>query len=246
MRYFFRVEYDGTAYGGWQCQPNAPSIQATLAAAFSMVTRYPCSIAGAGRTDAGVHARGQGAHVDLPDSIDFRACAHSVNAVLPADIGIYAMQPVPDSFHARYSALSRRYRYTITQRKKPLMRNQAWFLHHRVDWDIVQATIPHLMGQHDFSAFCSTGSSAKTGICTVVHASLEHINDDYVFEIEANRFIYKMVRTIVGTLIDIGRGKSETTIEAVIHSKSRACAGETAPACGLVLENVGYPPFITG
>ena len=246
MRYFFRVEYDGTAYGGWQCQPHVPSIQETIGKAFSVITRASCTITGAGRTDAGVHARGQGAHIDLPGTINLQACQHSVNAVLPRDIGIYHMQEVPDSFHARYSAMSRRYRYTLTQRKQPLLNNRTWFLHHRIDWDRVREAIPYLMGQHDFSAFCASGSCTKTNICTIHHAALESGSDCWYFDIEANRFIYKMVRNITGTLIDIGRGRINRSMDDILKSKNRLCGGDTAPACGLVLEHVGYPPFIIG
>jgi tRNA pseudouridine38-40 synthase len=246
MRYFFRVEYDGTAYGGWQCQPNAPSIQESLARAFSIITRQTCTITGAGRTDAGVHASGQGAHIDIPGTITPSACEHSVNAVLPRDIAIYHMQQVPDSFHARYSALSRRYRYTITQRKQPLLNNHTWFLYHRVDWDRVRKAILFLTGEHDFSAFCASGSCTKTNICTVKHAALESGDDCWYFDIEANRFIYKMVRNITGTLIDIGRGRINRSMDDILQSKNRLCGGDTAPAGGLVLEHVGYPPFIIG
>lgn len=240
MRYFFRVEYDGTRYGGWQCQTNAPSVQAALNTAFATIVRQPCMIVGAGRTDAGVHARAQGAHVDIDGPLDVYKCELSVNAVLPRDISIYRLQPVNPDFHARYSAVRRRYRYYMTDRKRPLLYKKVWMLFHKVDWNAVRGALPPLLGKHDFGAFCASGSSAKTMTCTVLRAELSDTPEGRMFEIEADRFLYKMVRTIVGTLIDIGRGKITRPLEEIIGLGDRKLAGETAPACGLVLDNVVY------
>jgi tRNA pseudouridine38-40 synthase len=240
MRYFFRVEYDGTRYGGWQSQTNAVSVQETVATAFSTVVREKCAVTGAGRTDAGVHARGQGAHTDIQSSIDVRKCELSVNAVLPNDISIYHLQQAPADFSARYSAKKRRYIYHMTLRKKPLSFKKVWMVFHPVDWDKVHSSAKALLGKHDFSAFCAKGSNAKTMICTIRLAELSQVPDGYSFTIEADRFLYKMVRTIVGTLIDIGRGKITASMAEIIESKDRVKAGETAPACGLVLDYVEY------
>jgi tRNA pseudouridine38-40 synthase len=240
MRYFFRVEYDGTRYGGWQSQTNASSVQETIASAFATVVREKCSVTGAGRTDAGVHARGQGAHIDVQSPIDVRKCELSVNAVLPDDISIYHLQPAPSDFNARYSAKKRRYIYYMTLRKKPLSFKKVWMVFHVVDWDKVRSCIAALPGRHDFTAFCAKGSGAKTMTCTVQRAELSPIADGYSFIIEADRFLYKMVRTVVGTIIDIGRGKITEPMEKIIESKDRKRAGETAPACGLVLDYVEY------
>ena len=240
MRYFFRVEYDGTRYGGWQSQTNAISVQETIASAFSTVLREKCTVTGAGRTDAGVHARAQGAHIDVQSPIDVRKCELSINAVLPDDISIYHLQPGPADFHARYSPVKRRYIYSMTQRKKPLSFKKVWMVFYEVDWDKVSSSLPALCGKHDFTAFCAKGSGAKTMLCTVYRAELSKAPDGYSFLIEADRFLYKMVRTIVGTLIDIGRGRIKDPMEAIIESKDRKRAGETAPACGLVLDYVEY------
>jgi tRNA pseudouridine38-40 synthase len=239
-RYFFRVEYDGTRYGGWQSQKNAKSVQETIVTAFSTVVREKCSITGAGRTDAGVHARGQGAHIDLETPLDTRKCELSVNAVLPSDISIYHLQSVPPDFHARYWPKKRRYIYSIALRKKPLLLKKVWMVFYNVDWDKVRLNIAELEGKHDFTAFCAKGSNAKTMTCTIKRAELTKTTDGYSFEIEADRFLYKMVRTIVGTLIDIGRGKIASSMKDIIESKDRSEAGETAPACGLVLDYVEY------
>jgi tRNA pseudouridine38-40 synthase len=240
MRYFFRAEYDGTRYGGWQSQTNAPSVQAALDRAFTTITRQPCTVVGAGRTDAGVHARAQGAHVDIDAALNVDKCELSVNAVLPYDISIYRLQPAAPDFHARYSAVRRRYRYYMADRKRPLLYKKVWMLFHKVDWDKVQGALPPLLGKRDFGAFCASGSSAKTMTCTVLRAELSDTSDGRVFVIEADRFLYKMVRTIVGTLIDIGRGKITQPLKEIIAKGDRKLAGETAPACGLVLDNVVY------
>jgi tRNA pseudouridine38-40 synthase len=240
MRYFFRVEYDGTRYGGWQSQTNATSVQETITKAFSTVVREQCAVTGAGRTDAGVHARGQGAHVELKAPIDVRKCELSVNAVLPDDISVYHLQQAPADFNARYAAKKRRYIYSMTLRKKPLSFKKVWMVFHPVNWDKVRSSLQALLGKHDFTAFCAKGSGAKTMACTIHRAELSAIPDGYLFTIEADRFLYKMVRSIVGTLIDIGRGKITDTMEEIIDSKDRKKAGETAPACGLVLDYVEY------
>jgi tRNA pseudouridine38-40 synthase len=240
MRYFFRVEYDGARYGGWQSQTNAPSIQETIVKAFSVVTREECAVTGAGRTDAGVHARAQAAHIDLAAPIKPNACELSVNALLPDDIAIYNLQPAPDSFHARYSPKRRRYIYHFALRKMPLLYKKVWMVFYRVNWQRIREELPALLGSHDFSAFCAAGSSAKTKICTIQRAELLQTPYGYAFTIEADRFLYKMVRTIVGTLIGIGRGKITRPLGEIVASKDRTCAGETAPACGLVLDYVEY------
>jgi tRNA pseudouridine38-40 synthase len=242
MRYFFRVEYDGSLYGGWQKQHNAASIQAHIEKAFTTVLRKKCAVTGAGRTDAGVHARAQGAHVEIDTHIDDPAkCQTSVNAVLPADIAIYGMKPVADDFHARFSAVRRKYRYYMADRKSPLHRDKAWCLWHRPDWQRIRDNCALLKGSHDFRAFCSTGTATTNMRCTVYDAALASEDGLFVFSIEADRFIYKMVRSLVGTLVDIGRGRISESIDAIIASGDRKRVGETAPAWGLVLDYVFYP-----
>mgnify|MGYP000856279988 FL=1 len=244
MRYFFRVEYDGSKYGGWQRQPNAVTIQELLENAFETALRVPVSITGAGRTDAGVHAKGQGAHLDVEKPVDIRRCECSINALLPREIAIYNLQQVNDSFHARYSAISRRYVYRMCTRKRPLSFQRAWFLFYGVNWDLVRDNLQFLEGTHDFTSFCASGSETPNNICTIKKVSLEDEQGFIQFTIEADRFIYKMVRTIVGTLIEIGRGKLKLSIKDIIAAKNRVLAGETAPPFGLFLENVFYPGII--
>jgi tRNA pseudouridine38-40 synthase len=240
MRYFFRVEYDGAAYGGWQHQKTAPSIQDAISRAFSIVARTPCVVTGAGRTDAGVHASAQGAHVDLGGPLDIRSFEHSVNALLPNDIAIYKMQTVDDAFHARFSAVSRRYCYRICGRKRPLLYNRTWPVFYTVNWDCIREEAALLPGVRDFTAFCSSGGGTAHARCEVLHSSFETNADGAVFTIEANRFVYNMVRTLVGTLVDIGRGRLTGPLTDIIESKDRRRVGTTAPACGLTLEYVTY------
>lgn len=244
MRYFFRIEYDGTRFGGWQRQPNAVSIQELLEKAFQTALRTPVSIVGAGRTDAGVHARCQGAHIDITDPFDIGRCELSVNALLPNDIAIYNLQQIDETFHARFSAVSRQYKYHMCTRKCPLYAQKAWMLYYRIDWDKIRDNINYLLGTHDFSSFCASGCTTDNHVCSVKKADLNFEDDFVIFTIEADRFIYKMVRTIVGTLIEIGRGKIDISLKEIIDAKKRVMAGETAPPFGLVLENVIYPGVI--
>lgn len=240
MRYFCRVAYDGTRYSGWQIQPDAPSIQQHLEEKTAIVLRHPVTVTGAGRTDAGVHAEALGAHFDTEDELDCYRFAGSMNALLPDDIAIYDVQRVTDFFHARYSARKRSYLYRICFRKQPLLVNRAWHVGYTVDWGIVMTQLPALLGSHDFTSFCASGSGSATAECTVFSAAIERGDDTVVFSIEANRFVYKMVRSIVGTLVDIGRGVQTLTLKEIIERGDRGLAGTTAPPSGLVLTSVGY------
>ena len=161
--------------------------------------------------------------------MDIRRCECSINALLPREIAIYNLQQVNDSFHARYSAISRRYVYRMCTRKRPLSFQRAWFLFYDVNWDLVRDNLQFLEGTHDFTSFCASGSETPNNICTIKKVSLEDEQGFIQFTIEADRFIYKMVRTIVGTLIEIGRGKLKLSIKDIIAAKNRVLAGETAP-----------------
>lgn len=241
MRYFFRIEYDGTEFGGWQRQPNQISVQEKLEDALAILLRTPIEVTGAGRTDAGVHALGQGAHFDSPVELDLRKFELSINALIPPSIAVYNVCRVDDTFHARFTAVRRCYKYYLCMRKRPLLFKRAWMVFYDVNWDCVNENIRQLSGTHDFSSFCASGCGSDNMICNIMHASLDRQDDLYVFTIEANRFIYKMVRSITGTLIDIGRGYLETSIEKLLSQKDRRLSGQTAPASGLVLDYVTYP-----
>jgi tRNA pseudouridine38-40 synthase len=240
MRYFFRVEYDGREYAGWQTQPSERSVQSVLQEVFGIVTRQPCVITGGGRTDAGVHARGQAAHLDIEGELDIPGVLRSVNAVLPPDIAVRDLRTVDPGFHARFSATSRRYCYHIITRKMPLWHRRAWAIYRPLDWDTMAAHCESLLGRHDFSCFCAAGHSAKTMTCSVTEASFTHENDLHVFTIKADRFLYKMVRSIVGTLVEIGNGRLRESLAEIIRGRDHARAGMTAPAFGLVLDTIMY------
>ncbi len=241
VRCFFRVCFDGTAYHGWQRQAGDPTVQETLEQAFSTVCRQPCAVVGAGRTDAGVHARRLGAHVDLAAPQDLAALERSVNGVLPEDIAVSECVEAPEGFHARFSAVQRHYRYHVVQRKSPLCRTQAWQVWYDVDWELVRRNLAQLEGTHDFSTFQAAGSSVEEPVCTVSRACLEQREGQWVFFISANRFVYRMVRSIVGSAVAIGRGAEQGSLGAMCEAHERSRAGPTAPAHGLVLYDVDYP-----
>jgi tRNA pseudouridine38-40 synthase len=240
MRYFCRVAYDGTNFCGWQRQPNGISVQQVLEEAATKILRTSCKFTGAGRTDAGVHAKAMGVHFDHDGPIDTGKFTVSMNAVLPCDVAVYNVTCTKPSFHARFSALQRSYRYYLCLQKSPLLEKKAWRLRYRIDWGKLMVELPDLLGKHDFSAFCASGSGSATAICTVTAAAIEKEGDCMVFYIKANRFVYNMVRSITGTLIDIGRGRCPYRLQEILERKDRSLAGTTAPACGLVLDNVVY------
>ncbi len=242
MRCFCRVEYDGTDYNGWQVQNGQESrtIQAELEKAFYTIVREEVKVTGAGRTDAGVHGRGQGLHMDLPDYADLRKYEFSINSLLPPDISIYNLQKVRDDFHARFDAIERHYNYYFVKRKTPLMKKRALHLIHDIDIDLFQKNADMLLGSHDFSAFCASGANTDNMVCNITEALLSDIGEMQIFSIKADRFIYKMVRSLVGTLIDISRGKLDYSMELILEKNDRFWVGQTAPAHGLVLEYVKY------
>lgn len=244
MRYFFRVEYDGSKFGGWQRQPNALTIQEVLENALKVALRTSLEITGAGRTDAGVHARAQAVHFDSDKLLNEKKLQLSLNALLPPEIAVYNLSRVDPHFHARFSASSRQYKYYFSLRKQPLYAKRVWMIYSDVNWDIVNENCKYLLGPHDFSTFCASGAGSDNMVCTVKRAEFQTVNEHLVFTIEADRFIYKMVRSIVGTLIDIGRGRFKSTLADIIASKDRSRAGLTAPPFGLVLEKVTYPKEI--
>lgn len=243
MRYFARVEYDGTPFNGWQSQKNQKSsqtVQWKLEEALSTVINDKVAVVGAGRTDAGVHGRGQGIHFEIDDSIDINRVEFSVNSLLPKEIAIYNMQNVSSDFHARFSAKERTYRYFFVKRKTPLSQNRALFVSYKTDWDLFKKSADMLLGRHDFTAFCAARAGTDNMNCDILDSSLIENENGFIYQIKADRFVYKMVRSIVGTLIDISRGRLDYSIDYVISEKKRELVGNTAPAFGLVLEYVKY------
>ncbi|QCX34828.1 tRNA pseudouridine(38-40) synthase TruA [Caloramator sp. E03] len=237
------IEYDGTKYCGWQSQKNGISIEDTLKSAIKSIINEDIKLIGSSRTDAGVHAKGQVANFYCESNIPTERLPFAINSKLPHDIVVLKAEDMPLDFHARYSSLGKRYSYTIFQRKIPpaLMRSYVAFCPYELNYDLMRMAGEYFLGTKDFSAFKSSGSSVKTSVRTIRYLEFEKYDNIIRFEIEADGFLYNMVRIIAGTLIDVGIGKIEPEdIESIIESKNRKRAGRTAPASGLCLEKVYY------
>ena len=244
MRYFLRFAYDGTAFHGSQRQPNGVTVQETMEQALAMIFREPIPLTFAGRTDAGVHAREMYAHFDigcqLPDAghICFR-----LNGILPDSIAIFDIFPVTDDAHARFSAVRRTYEYHIVDHKDPFLCQQATRVRPGLDFDAMNEAAQLLIGKQDFASFCRTNTDVKTTICDLTRAEWrEQGNGHAVFTIAADRFLRNMVRAVVGTLFEVGRGKmTKEQFAEVIAQHNRCAAGDSAPAEGLFLVQIDYP-----
>lgn len=246
MRRVLGIEYDGTAFSGWQSQEGARTVQGVLERAVSEVADHPVKLVCAGRTDAGVHAVGQVVHFDSGQQRPDRAWTMGVNSNLPGDVNVVWMRPAPDGFHARFSACSRSYRFWIfnSPLRSALLRNRAWWVRRPLDLAPMQEAATVLLGKHDFSAFRAAECQAKTAVRTVSHLSVAREGALIRFDVSANAFLHHMVRNIVGTLVVVGRGDAGPGwVEQVLHGADRRHAGATAAACGLYLMGVEYPDF---
>lgn len=240
-RYFARVEYDGTDFCGWQIQPDCTTVQGEIEKALSTILRQNVKLMGAGRTDAGVHGKRQAIHFDAEGEVNCRKLYKGVNAITPDGISLYDIQPISNEFHARFSALERRYNYYISTRKTPLLRNRAAVVTYPINWEKVKVAAKEFLGTHSFSSFCASGCYTDNHVCTVRISELTQLDEHlWCYTIAADRFVYKMVRTIVGTLIEIGRGCISSSISEILKEENRDIAGITAPAEGLVFEDVTY------
>lgn len=242
------LEYDGTNYHGWQIQPNLPTIQGAVEDALAQLTQTSIQIVGAGRTDSGVHAEGQVANFHTDSQIPQIAFQKGLNALLPCDIVVCSATEVPADFHARFSATSRRYRYTILNRAYPsaLSRHANYLFPAAIDVSQTNAICQNLIGKQDFSAFQKTGSDRLNPICEIYEAAWRRDSDYVCFEIEADSFLRGMVRTIVGTVLKCLNRAKETGKDAgvqfchILEAKNRAVAGPSLPAHGLSLIRVNY------
>ncbi len=240
-RFKIVLEYDGTEYVGWQVQPNGKSIQETMEKTLAQFIGAPVSVVGAGRTDSGVHARGQVAHADIATSMSCDQLRNALNALLPRDLVAVVISEVESTFHARYSAVERRYTYTITTRPVALDRRLAWYVPFPLEFSLLAQCCTFILGEHDFTAFTKDDANVKHHRCTVRSALWEQREHRLVFFIAANRFLHHMVRSLVGTMVEVGRGYFTTAhFAGLFESRNRADAGPTAPPAGLVLEEVVY------
>lgn len=242
MRYFIYFSFDGTNYHGWQIQPNGISVQEQLETALSTLLREKVPVVGAGRTDAGVHARKMVAHFDINQKIDGNQLVYKLNRLLPRDMAVDRIEEVESIKHARFSALSRTYRYYVTTNRDPFTRMFSWQTNYELDFALMNEAAAILLEYEDFAAFCKSHSDAKTTICNVMSAKWYMISDtSWYFEITANRFLRNMVRAIVGTLIEVGRHRiTINEFRRIIESKQRTKAGESMPGNALFLYDIGY------
>lgn len=246
FNYKIIISYDGTHYSGWQIQPNGISIQQKVNEALTIILRHPAYCMGSGRTDAGVHAIGQTAHFTSSEKIDFRRFLNSLNGLLPSDIRIKSIESVPLDFHARYTAKGKTYHYHLHTDPilNPFKKLYSLHVFEKFDLESFKLAANKFLGTHDFTAFANeshSGVAAHDPIRTIKRLDIIEVEGGFRLEIEADGFLYKMVRNITGTLLDVAKGKlSPDSIVQILASKDRKKAGKAAPAHGLFLYKVDY------
>ncbi|WP_400072511.1 tRNA pseudouridine(38-40) synthase TruA [Zobellia russellii] len=246
MRYFVEFSYLGKDYHGWQNQPNAISVQEVLEKAFSTLLRTPLALTGAGRTDAGVHAKQMFAHFEVDEIKNLEQLVYRLNSLLPEAIAVHDIFAVHEDAHARFDAQERTYEYWVLQNKNPFFIDFAHYVKHPLDIGAMNDAAQFLLQFSDFECFSKTHTDVKTYLCDVKKAVWEIKDDKLVFTITADRFLRNMVRAVVGTLLDVGTGKIKPAhVKSIINSKNRGNAGPSVPAKGLYLTSVLYPKKIT-
>ncbi len=238
------VEYDGTAYCGWQRQENGLTIQQVLEETIQLITNEKVTVIGSGRTDAGVHALNQVAHFKSSSLLPVDNIYRGINSVLPPDIVVKELEEVTDDFHAQHDVKSKVYIYKIcNQRLRPALgRNFFWFIRFPLDLALMKEASHYLIGTHDFSCFCATGTDVKDRVRTIIDMEIKTGDEGLIeIKVESHGFLKYMVRNIIGTLVEVGRGKRKPEeMKVIIESRNRKSAGVTAPACGLFLKEVKY------
>ena len=235
------IEYDGTDFHGWQMQPKLRTVQGEIQEKLKTILRHEVSLIGAGRTDVGVHALGQVANFMTDNPLESEAILQGLNGLLHRDVVIKKAQEVDPDFHSRYSATSRAYEYRVCRRRSALLRRRVWEVLYSLNIEEMAKATEHIKGEHDFSSFCVAESAKENNACAVTEATWEQSGDELIFKIEANRFLHTMVRSLVGTLVEVGRGYfSVADFVNIMKAKDRRKAGPTAPACGLYLVEVKY------
>lgn len=241
-RYFIHLAYNGAAYCGWQTQPALSTVQQTLEEALTTLLRQPIAIVGCGRTDTGVHASDFYAHFDAEANVDTKDIVFKLNNFLPADIAIFDIFQVADNAHARFDATARTYQYHVSDRRLPFRQGQYCRIYYKPDVEKMNEAAKILMEYDDFTSFAKLHTQVKTNICHLTKAHWDMSGDELVFTIRSNRFLRNMVRSVTGTLLDVGRGKLTIDgLREIIEKKNRCAAGVSMPACGLFLTKVEYP-----
>ncbi len=246
-RYFIYLSFKGTLYHGWQVQPNSVTVQKIIDEALSTILNEKISTIGAGRTDTGVHAKVFCAHFEssVADLTSRKNLIYRMNRYLPKDISVTRIVRVAKDAHARFSAISRTYRYNISKVKDPFWEETSWYLHGRTDINAMNEVCGLLLNYSDFTSFARLHSDNKTNLCRIFYAVWEMADNRMVFTIKADRFLRNMVRAVVGTMVDVGAGKlSLNQFEGIILAKDRCKAGKSAPAKGLHLVDIEYPDNI--
>jgi len=236
-----KLEYDGTDFVGWQFQTNGRSVQEAVEKAIKQILQVDVRIIGGGRTDAGVHARGQTASFYVERQVEYDALAKSLNAVLPHDVVVKEALEAPLDFNARYDAKSRQYKYYISQEPTAVQRKYCWQVFQKLDIRLMQQCAQQIIGEHGFRSFCKVEEDIHEHRCTISSAEWTQKNEAIVFEITSNRFLHGMVRTLVGTMVNVGRCHTQVEeFKKIIEDNNRSAAGMSAPAKGLFLEEIFY------
>ena len=242
MRYRINLSYDGAPFCGWQKQNDVPTVEGTLEAALAILLGAETDVVGAGRTDTGVNASFYVAHFDSKEPFDARTLCYRLNAILPKSIAVQSIEQVDEDFHARFGAKARQYRYYIHRDKDPFRNAYSWHCRYRLDAEKMNEACKYLIGKHDCKCFEKTGSDNKSSICDIMSASWQAREDgSLVFTIRADRFLRNMVRAIVGTMVDIGRGVHEPEyISVLLENGTRSDAGQSVPGNALFLCDIRY------
>lgn len=245
LRFFLEIAFNGKNYHGWQNQPDAITVQQTIEGALSTLFQRKIDIVGAGRTDTGVHARQIFAHFDLLEDESVENLVYKLNSLLPKDIAIYDCFQVKNDAHARFDAITRTYRYYSITKRDPFLEPYVYTLYQMPNLNKMNEAAQVLFQYHDFQCFSKSKTDVKSYLCTISEAFWEERDNQLIFTVSADRFLRNMVRAIVGTLLEVGFGKSNLQdVHQIIQSKNRSNAGKSVPAQGLFLENVTYPESI--
>lgn len=245
MRYFFEISYNGTHYNGWQSQLNATGVQTVVEEVMTKLFREKIEITGSGRTDTGVHCEQQFFHCDIEKTFDEAQFIQKLNSFLPKDIAIHTIRKVKPTASARYDAIERSYRYEITRTKNPFLEGLAWHFFKDIDIQTMNQAAALLIGEHDFECFSKVKTDVNHFRCDIKKAEWKAEGNRLYFYISANRFLRGMVRAVVGTLLDVGTGKTSIKdFQQIIKSRDRKKAGANVPAYGLYLMKVKYPSTV--